>query len=160
MTRKDMLRNRLEAAYRGSRFHSFLGSLKGVSEADARWTPEGYRGFPHMTGSILNLAYHTGGDKHVLASTAFGDGTVTWRLVGQRFEALGADLSSVRTLAAEGHAHLLSVLASLAEADLDSPRHYGGRTHSAAEIISIAAEHDIYHAGQIWYVRNLLAGRP
>src|SRR5438270_7665932 len=103
MTRIDMLRIRLEEAFRGSRYHSFLSSLKDVNDEAARWTPPRYKGFPHMTGSILNLAYHTGGDKHVLISTAFGDGSTTWEAVQARFEGLGANLAAAKTLAEEGH---------------------------------------------------------
>lgn len=162
MTRGEMLRARLEEAFRGSRYHSFLASLKGVSEAEARWTPPHYRGFPHMTGSILNLAYHTGGDKHVLISTAFGGGAVTWEAVEARFTALGGDLAAARALAEEGHALVLRTLEGMDAQDdlaLDAPRpYYGGKTHTAAELFAIIAEHDVYHAGQINFVRCLLAG--
>ncbi len=153
-----MLRARLEDAFRGSRFHSFLGCLKGVSEADARWTPPSYKGFAHMDGSILNLAYHTGGDKHVLMSIGFGDGSVTWPVVQSRFEELGGDLDAAQTLAEEGHFIVMNALERVGETGLDSIRpYYGEKTLTANEIFTIVAEHDIYHAGQIWYVRNLLA---
>jgi len=159
MTRKEMLAKRLEEAFRGSRYHSFLSSLKGVSEQAARWKPARYKGFPHMDGSILNLAYHTAGDKSVLISASFGDGSVTWDQVQARFEELGADLTAARTLAEQGHLLVLQTLESLSDADLDAARpYYGGKTHTAYEIFSIITEHDLYHAGQINYVRNLYAG--
>lgn len=159
MTRVDMLRIRLEESFRGSRYHSFLSSIKGVTEEAARWTPPHYRGFPHMTGSILNLAYHTGGDKHVLISTAFGDGSTTWPVVQARFEALGGDLAAAKTLAEEGHALVLRALEQQTDDSLDAPRpYYSGKTHTAHELFSIIAEHDVYHAGQINYVKCLLAG--
>ena len=159
MTRKEMLKKRLEETYSGSRYHSFLASLKGVSEEMARWKPARYKGFPHMDGSILNLAYHTAGDKSVLISTAFGDGSVTWEQVKARFEAMGADLAAARTLAEQGHRLVLQTLEDLPDEDLDAARpYYGGKTHSAYALFSIIAEHDLYHAGQINYVRNLYAG--
>ncbi len=159
MTRKEMLQDRLEEAFRGSRYHSFLASLKGVSEEVARWLPPYYKGFPHNNGSILDLAYHTGGDKHVLISTSFGDGSVTWEQVQQQFEAAGRDLAAARRVAEEGHVVVLATLAQLPEAELDTQHpYYGGKTLTGAEVFSIIAEHDLYHAGQIQYVRNLYAG--
>jgi hypothetical protein len=160
MTRTAMLRDRLEQAFRGSRYHSFLSSLKGVGEEDARWVPPHYKGFPHMDGSILNLAYHTGGDKSVLISCAFGGGAVTWDTVQIRFEKQGGGLAAAKTLAEEGHALVLATLDGLTDGDLDQPRpYYGGKSHTAHELFSIIAEHDLYHAGQINFVRCLLAGK-
>ena len=53
----------------------------------------------------------------------------------------------------------LATLAAQTEETLDAPRpYYGGRTHSAAEVFGIIAEHDLYHAGQINFVRCLIAG--
>ena len=154
-----MLRARLEEAYRGSRFHSFSTSLKGVSDAEARCKPAFYRGFPHMDGSILKLAFHTGGDKHVLMSIGFGDSSVTWPVVQSRFENLGGGLDAAKSLAEEGHALVLKTLENLEDEALDSVwPYYGGKTVTAYELFTIVAEHDVYHAGQIWYVRNLLAG--
>src|SRR2546425_7257451 len=96
MTRIVSLRERLEDAFRASPYHSFLSSLKGVTEEAARWIPPHYKGFPHMDGSILNLAYHTGGDKHVLISCGFGEASVTWDEIKSRFDALGGDLTAAR----------------------------------------------------------------
>lgn len=159
MTRAEMLRRRLEEAYRGSRYHSFLASLKGVSEEIARWKLARYKGFPHMDGSILNLAYHVAGDKYVLLSHSFGDGSVSWPQMLQQFEELGGNLEAAKALAEDGHRLVLLTLEALSESDLDAERpYYGGKTHTAYEIFSIIAEHDLYHAGQINYVRNLYAG--
>lgn len=160
MTRIQMLRARLEEAFRGSKYHSFLASLKGVSEVEARWTPPCYKSYPHMTGSILNLAFHTGGDKSVLISHAFGDGSITWEKVQAQFAGMGGNLEAARRLAEEGHALVLNTLAGLRDEDLDAMRpYYGGKTLTAYEIFCIIAEHDLYHAGQINYVRCLIAGQ-
>jgi hypothetical protein len=150
----------LEEAFCGSKYHSFLGSLRGVSEEEARWTPSHYKSFPHMTGSILSLAFHAGGDKSVLISHAFGDGSITWEKVQARFEAMGGNLEAARQLAKEGHMRVLHTLAGLQEEDLDVQRpYYGGKMLTTCQIFCILAEHDLYHAGQINYVRCLLAGR-
>src|SRR2546423_810467 len=134
MNRTVILRARLEEAFRISRFHSFLGSLKGLSDEDARWIPPRYCGFPHMNGSILNLAYHTAGDKHVLISHAFGDASVTWEKVEAEFKRKGGDLNAARQLAEEGHALVLQMLESTGEEALDSARpYYGGKSLTAYE---------------------------
>lgn len=112
-----------------------------------------------MDGSILNLAFHCGGDKHVLMSHSFGDGSVTWPVMTQRFQDLGGDLRAARILAETGHTTVLSTLRMIDEGKLDALQpYYGGRELPAHEIFAMAAEHDLYHAGQINYVRNLLAG--
>ncbi len=114
-----------------------------------------------MTGSILNLAYHTGGDKEVLVSHAFGDRSVTWETVQARFQADGGDLAAARRLAEEGHALVLRTLDAWAEEALESPvPYYGGKTLTAQEVFTIISEHDLYHAGQINFVKCLLAGQP
>lgn len=159
MSRHNYLKARLEEAFRLSPYHSFEASLRGVSEEDAKWTPPHYKGFPHMNGSIVNLAYHTGGDKHVLMSCSFGDGSITWRTVEKQFEEMGGDLAAVRRLAEDGHELVIQTLALQDEHDLEMQRpYYGGKSFTTFEVFTIVAEHDIYHAGQINYVRNLIAG--
>jgi hypothetical protein len=159
MTRMELLQDRLEHAFRGSKYHSFLSSIKGLTEEDAQWAPPHYRGFPHMNGSILNLAFHTGGDKFVLMSCAFTGGALTWKAVQDKFDQRGGNLAAAKALAEEGHALVLDTLRSLSDEELDVPRpYYGGKTHTAFELFGIVAEHDLYHAGQINFVRCLLAG--
>ncbi len=155
----EHLQRRLEESFRSSPYHSFLGSLQGVTDDEARWIPTHYRGYPHMTGTILNLAYHVAGDRFVLVSTAFGDGLVTWKKMQARFESYGGDLAAAIRLAEEGHRLVLETLTGLTDADLPvSHPYYGGKTHTAEELFHIIIEHDVYHAGQIRYVRNLYAG--
>lgn len=157
---KDVLAARLDAAFRGSRHHSLLRAVRGVTADDARWAPPQHRGFPHADGSILNLLYHAGGDKHVLVGTAFGDGSVGWNGIRDRFVGLGGDLGAAMRLAQEGHAAVLAALERWPADALDSARpYYGGQTMPASEVFELMAEHDLYHAGQIVYVRCLLDGR-
>src|SRR5262249_25607085 len=99
------------------------------------------------------------GDKLVLASLAFGDGSVTWTWAEKRFQTLGGDLAAARVIAEEGHAGAMAALAGIQEEGLDSPRpYYGGTTHTTYELFCIMAEHDLYHAGQINYIRCLYDG--
>ncbi len=159
MNRAEMLAQMLERAYRGSRYHSLRGALEGVDEATARWQPPHYKGFPWMHGSILEIAFHAGGDKHMLYSTAFGDGSLTWEQVKERFEQDGGDLAAALKLADRGQELLLSALRQMSDDALARKvPYYHSRKIPAEEIFLLAIEHDIYHAGQIWYVRCLVEG--
>ncbi|MCS6949607.1 MAG: DinB family protein [Armatimonadota bacterium] len=159
MGRVQMLAELLERAYRGSRYHALRRALEGVDEEMARWQPPHYKGFPWMHGSILEIAFHAAGDKHALHNTAFGDGRLTWEQIRQQFEADGGDLGAAIRLADKGHEQLLATLRTLSDEQLEQKvPYYHGRRMSAGEIFLLAAEHDLYHAGQIWYVRCLVEG--
>ncbi|MEP6757071.1 MAG: DinB family protein [Chthonomonadales bacterium] len=159
MTRTEMLAERLEEAFASSKYHCFLSSVHGVKADESVWIPPHYRGFPHMSGSILNLAFHAGGDKHVLLSCAFENSIEGWPEVTARFEAMGGDLKAAKDLAKEGHRKNLEKLATLTDADLETVVPYiGGRSLTIYDLFRIMAEHDLYHAGQINYVRCLWDG--
>lgn len=159
MSRVSMLVELLERAYRGSRYHSFRRALEGLDEETARWQPTHYKGFAWMHGSILEIAFHAAGDKHMLHNVAFGDGSLTWDRLKERFEQDGGSLAAVLNLADTGHQQLLSTLHSLTDDALaQKVPYYHGRRLPAEEIFLLAVEHDIYHAGQIWYVRCLVEG--
>ncbi len=159
MTRVSVLADLLERAYRGSRYHSLRRALQGVDDEMARWQPSHYRGFAWTRGSILEIAFHAAGDKHTLRSTAFGDGRLTWEELKRRFEQEGGNLAAVLRLADEGHHLLRSTLQSLTDETLmRQVPYYHGKRVTAEEIFLLAVEHDIYHAGQIWYVRCLVEG--
>lgn len=159
MGRVLMLAELLERAYRGSRYHSLRRALEGVDEQIARWQPTHYKGFPWMYGSILEIAFHAGGDKHMLHNVAFGDGSLTWDQLKERFEQDGSNLTAALNLADTGQQLLLSTLRTLTDDALaQKVPHYHGRRLPVEEIFLLAIEHDIYHAGQIWYVRCLVEG--
>lgn len=159
MSAKPILEAQLEAAFHASSFHSLMGSLKGITEDEARWVPPRYKSFPHQKGSVLSLAFHTAGDKFVLMSHAFGDGQFGWPQVQNRFESLGGGLSAALALANEGHSLVLTCLREWPEERLEEQRpYYGGKSFAARRIFEIVAEHDLYHSGQIRYVRCLIAG--
>lgn len=159
MSRVETLAELLERAYRGSRYHSLRHALEGVDDEMARWRPAHYKGFPWMHGSILEIAFHAAGDKHALHKVAFGDGSLTWEQIHQRFEQDGGDVAAAIRLADAGHEQLLATLRTLTDGHLvQKVPYYHGKRLSAEEIFLLAIEHDIYHAGQIWYVRCLVEG--
>lgn len=160
MARAQVLLDLLERAYRGSSYHSLRRALAGVDNETARWQPAHYSGFPWMHGSILEIAFHAAGDKHMLYNVAFGDGSLTWEQLNARFEQDGGDLTAALRLADTGHELLMGTLRSLTdEALAQKVPYYHGRKLSAEEVFLLAIEHDIYHAGQIWYVRCLVEGQ-
>lgn len=156
MDRIEMLRVRLEEAYAGSEHHSLQNALKGVNETAALWKPERYRGFPHMDGSILRIAFHVGGDKHVILAHTLGVGAATWETVEARFRAYGGNLAAAKRLAEEGHQLALETLATMTDERLDTAYpYYHGRTLTGYGVFQTISEHDVYHAGQIQYIRCL-----
>lgn len=159
MSRVQTLRELLERAYRGSRYHALRRALDGVDDATARWQPPHYRGFPWMHGSVLEIAFHAAGDKHMLYHTAFGDGRLTWEDLQQRFAEEGGDIAAAIHLADAGHDLLLGALETFSDETLTQKvPYYHGKRVPAEEVFLLAIEHDVYHAGQIWYVRCLVDG--
>lgn len=159
MTRVQFLADLMERAYRRSRYHALRKALQGIDDTAARWQPSHYKGFPWMHGSILEIAFHAAGDKHMLHNTAFGNGTLTWQQLQRRFDQEGGDLAAAIRLADSGHELLLSSLHTLSDESLSQKvPYYHGKTLTAEGIFLLAVEHDIYHAGQIWYVRCMLEG--
>lgn len=153
------LAERIKDAWERSRWHSFKGSLQGVTPEMAEWVPGPYRGFPFNRGCILDIAYHVGGDKLVQWSQAFGDKGITWEVVRHRFEEMGGTLESALALGEEGTQKLLETLENLNDEDLAQLRPiWGGRKIRTDAFFVMVIEHDIYHAGQVWYIRCLWEG--
>lgn len=159
MSRVETIAAMLERAYRGSPYHALRRALQGVDDQMARWQPPRYKGFPWMHGSILEIAFHAAGDKHMIHAIAFGDGTLSWEQLHQRFTQEGGDIAAAIRLADAGQEQLLATLRSLTDEQLlQKVPYYHGRRLRAEEVFLLAAEHDLYHAGQIWYVRCLVEG--
>jgi uncharacterized damage-inducible protein DinB len=157
MSLKEKLRRSLDSAYRSSRWHSVKGALKGLSEEDAEWRPQPYKGFPWSTGSINCILFHVAACKLVEMSSGFGDGTFTYEAADKLPEA--GSLSGLRKLLERGQKEVLRVLDGLDEEDLSRQvRVSDGSMVSAEEFFDMLVEHDLYHAGQIRYVRNLIDG--
>ncbi len=154
------LQRQLEAAYRGSRWHSLHRAINGLKPEEARWRPPHYKGFPWSHGSIVEILFHIGGDTLYQLDYAFGAGSVTWEQLQARFQREGGDLRAAIRLLDESFAALQKNLESLTDADLT--RTYtppDGKTQkSLGELFQMLLEHYLYHAGQIVYIRNLWAG--
>lgn len=158
-TQVNFIRQLLVQAYEGSRWHSFKSAVQNLTEAEALWVPPtGYRGFPWADGSILKIIFHTGADKLVQISTAFGEGSVDWVAMEHRFKAMGGHLQAALQIAQEGYETTLDAIASLTDDDLQVERPTWGMGRlEAGKLLILLAEHDLYHAGQIVYIRGLYA---
>lgn len=157
----EHLKRDLDAAYQGSRWHSFNSVLKNIQPEEAIWTPPAYKGFPWMKGSILEIVFHVGGDSFYQLDYALGQRHLTWEELQSRFKTAGGDLQAGLKLAEEGHLALQRALDSLTDEDLartyPTPEDKGERTLEA--FFHMMIEHHLYHAGQITYVRCLWQGR-
>lgn len=160
-TRVNFLKELIVRNYEGSAWHSFKTAVRDLSEEEARWIPPtGYKGYRWADGSILKIIFHLGADKLVQISTAFGEGGVDWRAMEHRFRAMGGTLNAALQIAQEGYETTLDALAHLTDDDLEVERPYwGGGRMTTGELFLMLAEHDVFHAGQIIYIRGLYAAQ-
>jgi hypothetical protein len=140
----------LDEAFQGTRWHSLLRNLESVTPDDWLWVAPGGR------RSIRDIVAHVGGCKYMYQNQAFGDGRFTWDdppVAGG--EALASVASAVEWLR-EGHQRLRRSVAALDDDELLRPRpHHSGTPRETRWIIATMIEHDLYHAGEINYIRAL-----
>lgn len=159
-TRVNFLKELIVRNYEGSPWHSFKTAVRDLTEEEALWVPPtGYKGYRWADGSILKIIFHLGADKLVQISTAFGESGVDWRAMELRFRAMGGNLNAALQIAQEGYETTLDALAPLTDDDLEVERVLGRRTHDHRRSLLMLAEHDVYHAGQIIYIRGLYAAQ-
>src|SRR5690606_13223170 len=156
----DSIAQRLEAAYRGDRYHALLRNIESVrpDEWDVRpaeWSAEVFGAQPQL--SICDIAGHAGAAKHVYAARLSGDDALAWADI--RVPA-AREMPAVLTWLDEGHEALASALAGLADdADLMAERlSPSRRVLTAEQLLSLIINHDLYHAGEVNRQRALLRG--
>ncbi len=129
---------------------TLLGSLRGVSEADAAWRPGPRR------HNIWELAVHAEYWKYAVRRRLAGDRRGSFRLAGSNWfprpEAGASFKADVRALVAE-HRRLRDAVAGLPAARLDRP--FPGRRETPGFVVRGIAAHDLYHAGQIQLIKAL-----
>lgn len=140
-------------AFESSPWHSLKAALANIGETEFLWIPPKHQGFPWMNGSIRDIVYHVSGDKLVQVSAALGGGEITWENVG-----LGkADIGSMMSQLTSSHSVVVNALKMQSENTLsEKVTSWGGKKLSAEELFLMLIEHDLYHAGQIRYIRNLV----
>lgn len=156
----EFLLARLDDAFSKSRWHSFKSAVEGLAQEEASWKPPKYQSPPlwSFSGSILDLIFHVGADTLFQLNQIFGDRTLTWEALHERFQAQGGDLKAALDLTEEGYQALHEKLNKLADAELHE-RHKtaSGREITAERFFVMLIEHHIYHAGRINYIRGLYA---
>ncbi len=157
----EFLLARLDDAFYKSRWHSFKSAVEGLTQEEASWKPPKYESPKpwNFSGRILDLIYHLGADTLFQLNQIFGDRTLTWEVLHDRFKAKGGDLKAALKLAEEGYQALREKLSSLTDSELEERRKTASEREITAErFFVMLIEHHIYHAGQINYIRGLYAG--
>lgn len=138
----------MDEAFRDNPFHSLMNNMKNLQEDDWDWVaPDGVR-------TIRQIVEHTGGAKFVYESQAFGDHSLSWERPYMPKSSLSQDMLAWLR---EGHEKLRSSVAALADdEELQQNRMapWGGEANTRW-IVNNMVQHDLYHAGEINYIRAL-----
>jgi DinB superfamily len=142
----------LDEAFDRKAWHgtTLLGSVRGVTEAEASWRPGAGR------HNIWELVVHAEYWKYAVRRRLAGEPRGTFRLAGSNwFErpATGASFRAEVRRLVEEHRRLRLTVAALAPARL--ARRFPGRKETPGFVIRGIAAHDLYHAGQIQLIKAL-----
>ncbi len=108
--------------------------------------------------TIREIAAHCGVAKFIYADFAWGEGGASW---DERWAALPSLATAEETVAwlREGQQKLLAGVAGMSDETLDQPlRVHWDDTRSARQLATMLARHDVYHAGEINFLRSVLQG--
>ena len=154
MTPAILLAHQLDLAFDRRSWHgpNLMGSLRGVTPAEAAWRPQPGR------HNINELAVHAAYWKYRVCRLLAGDGTPPFGLPGSNFferttQPSRAEWAADITLLRAWHRRLRDLALATPASRLNAPS--GSHTFTVAELISGAAAHDLYHAGQIRLIRRL-----
>jgi hypothetical protein len=142
--------NLLDSAFDASRWHSVVGNLNSVSPEAWTWIP------PGGDRSIQYIVEHLGLCKIMYENHAFGDGNLRWddRLIED--ESVLATIPSAVEWLRSCNDRCRRSVAALNDADLLRLRKTNwGEAMETRWIISVMLEHDLYHAGEINFIRFL-----
>lgn len=138
-------------AFEKSPWHSLMSALDGVSDEVFITLPSRHNGFPWMDGSIRDIVYHVAGDKLVQLNHAFGDGLINWENLPMK----KSERATMITDLATSHKHLLQAIENTDDLRAKVTG-WGGKRLNCLDFFMMLIEHDLYHAGQIRYIRNLV----
>lgn len=138
----------MDEGFRDNPFHSVLNNLKTLQDDDWEWlAPDGVR-------TILHIVEHVGGNKYIYESQAFGDRSLSWE---QPFLPKSSTPADMIDWLRDGHDKLRGSVAALADDEELSKNRgapWGGEANTRW-IINNMVQHDLYHAGEINYIRAL-----
>jgi len=140
---------RMDQAWSEDRWHALWSHLEGLTWEEAAWRPmEGRR-------TILNILAHLGLCKIMYWEYAFGPARMTWLETGDLLPK-EEDVGMWRVWLQAAHEQFRSAVKELTDEELPKPRLANwGEELPARTIINIMIEHDLYHAGEINYIRGL-----
>src|SRR5579864_1878696 len=151
----SLLLQLIDQAYDKKSWHgpNLRGSLRGVGPALAAWRPGKQR------HSIAEIALHAAYWKYAVRRRLLNEKRGSFALKGSNWfarpsltaEAWHADVA----LLEQTHRSLRAAIADLAPADLDNVP--PGSKVTNLQIVTGVAAHDIYHAGQIQFLKRLAA---
>ncbi len=156
--RISLLLSILDEAYEKQAWHgpNLRGALRGVTASEAAWRPGPGR------HNIWELVLHAAYWKYAVRRRLLGEKRGSFPLSGSNwFESPGtADETAWKAhlaLLKSMHAGLRAAVAEF-DANLLEARTPGSKTTNVRTIYGIAA-HDLYHAGQIQFLKRLQAAR-
>ena len=140
---------RMDQGWSESRWHALLSHLEDLTWEEASWPPlKGRR-------TILGILAHLGLCKIMYWEYAFGPAKMSWPEVGELVPK-GEDLREWMAWLSEAHEQFRNAVADLGDAEMPELRlHNNGERMPTRTLINIMIEHDVYHAGEINYIRGL-----
>jgi len=152
----DLLLANLQEAYDRKAWHgtNLRGSIRSVTAAEAAWRPAPGR------HNIAELVVHAAYWKYAVWRALTGAKRGSFPHKGSnwfaRDAASDADWSRDLALLGERHRELLAAVTAF---DPKKLSHSSGRRYTYSQLISGAAAHDLYHAGQIQMLKRLQNGK-
>jgi hypothetical protein len=147
----SILLDLLDQAYDHKSWHgtNLRGSILGLTESEALWRPGNGR------HNILEIVVHAAYWKYAVRRRLTGEKRGSFPLKGSNWfvRSRGDDWKSDIRLLADEHARLRAAVATLDPDLLDRPVPKSRLTHRF--LITGAASHDLYHAGQIQLIKRL-----
>lgn len=147
----SILLDLLDQAYDHTSWHgtNLRGSILGVSASEALWRPG--KGRHNIREIVVHAAYW----KYAVRRRLTGEKRGSFPLKGSNWfgRSKGDDWKGDVSLLAEEHRRLRAAVAGLGPERLDSPVPRSRLTHRF--LITGAASHDLYHAGQIQLIKRL-----
>ena len=155
MTEKDVMIRQLEQAFDKRSWHgpNLMGSIRGLSEEQARWRPG--EGRHNIWEVVVHAAYWKYAVLRKLTNEARGQ----FSLKGSNWFArpshdskdsgLGDDVARLK----DYHSRLLAAVRAWPASALDKTA--PGKKDTYRDIIIGVAAHDLYHAGQIQLLKRL-----
>lgn len=155
MTEKDVMIRQLEQAFDRRSWHgpNLMGSIRGLSEEQARWRPGDGR------HNIWEVVVHAAYWKYAVLRKLIGEARGQFSLKGSNWFARSTDDGEGLTFKddvarlKDYHSKLISAVRAHPSSALDKIA--PGKKDTYRDIIIGVAAHDLYHAGQIQLLKRL-----